>query len=173
MPQLVLTLDEIPTPIGGLIVAVDPEGSLCAADWSDCRDRLLRLLARYYGAAISSAEGTAPHALRQAILAYFAGDLTALDAVPVHLAGTTFQRSVWTALRGIAPGRPLSYAALAQRLGRPNAARAVGHANGANPVSVVIPCHRLVGAAGALTGYAGGLARKGWLLAHEGAAAGA
>jgi methylated-DNA-[protein]-cysteine S-methyltransferase len=104
-----------------------------------------------------------------ALQAYFAGELARLNDITCATAGTPFQRMVWGALRTIPPGRTLSYGALAARLDRPSAARAVGLANGANPISVVIPCHRLVGANGALTGYGGGLGRKRWLLAHEGA----
>jgi len=97
-----------------------------------------------------------------------AGVLSALDAIPVHTSGTPFQCEVWAALRAIPAGQTLSYGALAQAIGRPAAIRAVGHANGANPLSVVVPCHRLIGASGSLTGYGGGLERKRWLLAHEG-----
>jgi methylated-DNA-[protein]-cysteine S-methyltransferase len=84
--------------------------------------------------------------------------------------GTPFQRAVWTGLTTIAPGQTLSYGALAARLGCPSAVRAVGTANGSNPISVVVPCHRVIGADGTLTGYGGGLTRKRWLLNHEGAA---
>jgi methylated-DNA-[protein]-cysteine S-methyltransferase len=115
-------------------------------------------------------DGRAPRAVLAPLEAYFAGDLGALRAIPVATAGTAFQRAVWSALREIPPGTTLGYGALARRIGRPSAIRAVGAANGANPVSVVVPCHRLVGAGGALTGYGGGLARKRWLLAHEGVA---
>src|SRR5262249_41858754 len=99
------------------------------------------------------------------------GDLGALDAVPVETGGTEFQRRVWRELRRIRAGTTLSYRQLARRIGRPDAVRAVAHANGSNPVSVVVPCHRVVGSAGSLTGYAGGLDRKRWLLSHEGVAA--
>jgi methylated-DNA-[protein]-cysteine S-methyltransferase len=95
------------------------------------------------------------------------GELDATRDLQVRMDGTPFQRSVWDALRMLSAGSTLGYAALAVWIGKPGAARAVGHANGANPCSVVIPCHRLVGADGALTGYGGGLARKRWLLDHE------
>jgi methylated-DNA-[protein]-cysteine S-methyltransferase len=98
---------------------------------------------------------------------YFAGELGALDDLAVDLGGTAFQARVWAALRAIPPGALRSYSALARSLGAPGAVRAVGAANGQNPVSLVVPCHRVVGADGALTGYAGGLERKRWLLAHE------
>jgi methylated-DNA-[protein]-cysteine S-methyltransferase len=96
------------------------------------------------------------------------GKLDAIDTIPVDTGGTDFQRTVWQALRGIPAGTTLSYGALAAKIGCPRSVRAVGHANGANPISVVIPCHRLIGADGTLTGYGGGLGRKRWLLAHEG-----
>jgi methylated-DNA-[protein]-cysteine S-methyltransferase len=108
-----------------------------------------------------------PTPAHAALRAYFDGDLTAIDALPVALGGTDFQRQVWTALRAIAPGTTTSYRALATRLGRPLAMRATGLANGANPISIVLPCHRVIGSDGSLTGYGGGLPRKRWLLEHE------
>lgn len=98
--------------------------------------------------------------------AYFRGEATSFD-LPLRPEGTPFQRGVWDALRTIGHGTTCSYAALAQKLGRPEAARAVGAANGKNRIAIVIPCHRVIGASGALTGYAGGLPIKAWLLAHE------
>ena len=108
-----------------------------------------------------------PHGLTSAIARYFAGDLHAIDALPVKTAGTEFQRTVWRALRDIACGTTISYGELARRIGRPEAVRAVGLANGANPVGIVVPCHRVIGANGALTGYGGGMERKRWLLDHD------
>ena len=102
----------------------------------------------------------------------FEGDVECLAAVEWRTAGTPFQRSVWAALTTIAPGKTLSYSALAANLGYPQSVRAVGLANGANPISVVVPCHRVIGADGSLTGYGGGIERKRWLLNHEGAAFG-
>lgn len=99
---------------------------------------------------------------------YFGGELDAFDAVPVELNGTAFQKQVWQALRRIPSGSTISYAELARRIGNPSAIRAVGTANGANPVAVIVPCHRVIGSDGSLTGYGGGLDRKQWLLAHEG-----
>jgi methylated-DNA-[protein]-cysteine S-methyltransferase len=99
--------------------------------------------------------------------AYFRGELRAIDGLRVETRGTPFQRAVWTALREIPCGTTVSYSDLARRIERPSAVRAVGLANGANPVAIVVPCHRVVGAGGALTGYGGGLSRKRWLLAHE------
>jgi methylated-DNA-[protein]-cysteine S-methyltransferase len=98
---------------------------------------------------------------------FFEGECAAIDQLEVASIGTPFQKTVWRALRGIGSGSTLSYSALARRIGSPNAVRAVGLANGANPIGIVVPCHRVIGASGALTGYGGGLHRKRWLLAHE------
>lgn len=111
-------------------------------------------------------------AVREQLCAYFAGGLTAFD-VPLAVGGTPFQRDVWQALATIPYGETWSYAKLAAEVGRPRAVRAVGLANGRNPVSVVVPCHRVVGANGSLTGYGGGLAAKEWLLRHEAGGSGA
>jgi methylated-DNA-[protein]-cysteine S-methyltransferase len=97
---------------------------------------------------------------------YFAGERTLFD-VPLAPRGTAFQRAAWDALRAIPYGRTSSYVAQARAIGRPSAARAVGAANGRNPIAIVLPCHRVVGASGSLTGYGGGLDRKRWLLEHE------
>jgi O-6-methylguanine DNA methyltransferase len=100
------------------------------------------------------------------LAAYFRGDLTTFD-VPMNLQGTAFQRSVWEQLGDIPYGETISYGELARRIGNPNASRAVGLANGRNPISIIVPCHRVIGADGSLTGYGGGLDRKTWLLQHE------
>ena len=107
-------------------------------------------------------------ALEDILGRYFGGNLAALDTVPVELNGTPFQKRVWQALRRIPFGSTISYAELARRIGSPSAIRAVGTANGANPVAVIVPCHRVIGSDGSLTGYGGGLDRKQWLLSHEG-----
>lgn len=108
-----------------------------------------------------------PREIASALAAYFAGQLEALDALEVDPEGTEFQRKVWAALRTIPAGRTWSYAQLARAVGRPSATRAVGAANGRNPVALVIPCHRVIASDGTLGGYAGGLDRKRWLLRHE------
>ena len=113
------------------------------------------------------AEGRAPAHIRGALTSYFEGEITAIDRVPVETNGTPFQRQVWAALREIPAGTTTSYGALAARIGNPNASRAVGLANGSNPIGIVVPCHRVIGASGKLTGYGGGLDRKRWLLEHE------
>jgi methylated-DNA-[protein]-cysteine S-methyltransferase len=107
-------------------------------------------------------------AAREQLDAYFAGELTTFD-LPLAAAGTSFQERVWAALRTIPFGRTMSYGELALRLGEPKAVRAVGSANGHNPISIIVPCHRVIGARGALTGFGGGIERKRWLLEHEGA----
>ena len=108
-----------------------------------------------------------PSTAARALLAYFEGDLNAVDELPTETNGTAFQRAVWTALRKIPAGRTVSYGALAAQIGNHKAVRAVGLANGANPIAIVVPCHRVIGANASLTGYGGGLHRKRWLLAHE------
>jgi O-6-methylguanine DNA methyltransferase len=106
----------------------------------------------------------------RALTAYFAGQVGALDAVPVATQGSTFQCAVWNALREIPAGATLSYGALAERIGRKGASRAVGRANASNPIAIAVPCHRVIGTDGQLAGYAGGAHRKRWLLRHEGVA---
>ncbi len=161
-------LERIPSPIGEVVLVVDDEDRLRTLGWSDLEDRWRGDLRRRHGAGIALRSGPARSAASEALARYFAGDLLALNPLAVEPGGTAFQRTVWRALRGIPPGTHRTYAQLAAQIDRPAAVRALGHANGANPISLVIPCHRLVGADGSLTGYGGGLARKAWLLAHEG-----
>jgi methylated-DNA-[protein]-cysteine S-methyltransferase len=160
-------LDRLPTPIGIALLVTDADGALRALDWEDYEPRMKELLRRQYGAVVLQ-DARSPQAIRAALSGYFKGDLDRLDTIKWRIAGTPFQRKVWTALPKIPPGRTMSYGALAAKLDRPNAMRAVGHANGSNPISVVLPCHRLIGANGSLVKYGGGLERKRWLLAHEG-----
>lgn len=162
-------LDRLDTPIGTALLVTDNEGFLRALDWSDYEARLHRLLRRHYGKYVLK-NASAPKDITRALKRYFAGDLAQLSTIKWRTNGTVFQRKVWTKLQTIPAGKTSSYGIMATRLKVPNAARAVGLANGANPVSVVVPCHRLIGADGSLTGYGGGLERKQWLLAHEGAA---
>ena len=105
-------------------------------------------------------------AVREQFESYFAGRLTVFD-LPLAPQGTEFQQRVWRALRDIPYGETISYAELARRIGRPLAVRAVGAANGRNPISIIVPCHRVIGSDGSLTGFGGGIERKRWLLAHE------
>lgn len=164
-----LLIDRIETPIGEMLIVADHDGNLRAVDWTDHETRMHRLLRLHYGDDGFKLEPTRnPNRLADAIRSYFAGELTAIDTLPVQTAGTPFQRDVWRALREITCGSTLTYAQLAERIGRPTAVRAVGLANGSNPIGVVVPCHRVIGANGSLTGYRGGIERKRWLLEHEG-----
>ncbi|WP_188761006.1 bifunctional transcriptional activator/DNA repair enzyme AdaA [Sandarakinorhabdus glacialis] len=167
VPEKHLKLSRYMSPVAELLVVTDPENTLRALDFIDFEERMRRLLARHYGH-FTLTESETPAAIVTALDAYFAGDLTALDTIPIATAGTEFQRSVWAALRQIPAGRTQGYGALAAQLGMPGAARAVGLANGLNPIGIVVPCHRVIGASGTLTGYAGGVERKAWLLSHEG-----
>jgi methylated-DNA-[protein]-cysteine S-methyltransferase len=169
---LTFIMDRMPTPIGDLLVVVDRHGNLRGADFFDHEERMRTLLRQQYAreGAVALVEGPAPKAIRAAIEAYFDGDLTAIDKLPIKTGGTPFQREVWRLLRLIPAGKTTTYGKLAARLGTPNAARAVGTANGANPIGVIVPCHRVIGSDASLTGYGGGLPRKQWLLTHEGAA---
>ncbi len=163
-----LILERIPTPIGVALVAVDEAGALRAFDFEDYEPRMRTLMRRHYGD-MPLTEGRAPAPVHGAMTRYFAGEMDALGDLPWKTNGTLFQRRVWAALMTIPAGETLSYKGLAERIGSPSAMRAVGLANGANPVAVVVPCHRVIGSNGALTGYGGGLPRKTWLLRHEGA----
>ena len=163
-----LTFDRLSTPLGDALLVTDSQQRLRALDWQGYEARLRRLLRmQSHDTEFSLVPGKAPAELRERLNAYFAGSLQALDAVAVCTSGTAFQREVWDALRLLRPAQTVSYGELARRIGRPNASRAVGLANATNPIAVVVPCHRVIGADGSLTGYAGGLARKRWLLAHE------
>jgi methylated-DNA-[protein]-cysteine S-methyltransferase len=160
--------DRIKTPIGDLDIVADEDGRLRAVEWTDHSDRMRHSLRLQYGKdgyALKNSRN--PAGLSTALRAYFGGELTAIDRLKVATGGTDFQKSVWKALRTIACGETITYAKLAERVGRPTAVRAVGHANGDNPISVVVPCHRVIGTNGSLTGYGGGIERKRWLLAHE------
>lgn len=164
------TIERVPTPIGTMLMLTDAQDNLRAIDWQDYEPRMNRLLRRHYGDDVTLKASARPSPARHAMEAYFAGDIAAIGNLPVETGGTAFQREVWAALRRIPAGETMSYGRLAATIGRPKAVRAVGLANGANPVGIVVPCHRVIGANAALTGYGGGLERKRWLLAHEGAA---
>ena len=139
---------------------------LLAMEFGDAEHRLMPMLRTRFGSGIVLEPGELG-TVAAAIRTYLSGDLHALAAVEVDGGGTPFQREVWKALRAIPPGETRSYGALAEMLGRPGSARAVGSANALNPISLVVPCHRLVGSNGHLTGYGGGIERKRWLLDHE------
>ena len=163
-----LRLDRMTTPIGDALIVTDEHGYLRAFDWADREAGMARLLRLHYGSVVPES-GSAPGNVRRLLRRYFDGELGCVRAIEWRTAGTPFQRSVWTVLTMIAPGETLSYRGLAAKLGCPKSVRAVGLANGANPISVVVPCHRVIGADGSLTGYGGGIERKRWLLDHEGA----
>jgi methylated-DNA-[protein]-cysteine S-methyltransferase len=171
LPALTFQLERVDTPTGLMLIATDDQGRLRAADWEDHQDRMFRLFQRRYGAnAVTLVETQNASRARRALEAYFEGDLESIAEPLVAASGTPFQSEVWTALRLIPTGTTLTYGALAAQLGRPKAMRAVGLANGANPIAIFVPCHRVIGADASLTGYGGGIARKRWLLAHEGRA---
>lgn len=166
--MLQLSMERMASPVGEIILGTDGEGALRVLDFGDYEARMRRLLRRQYGqGSYSMAEARRPSKAVAALRAYFAGDLAAIDRLATANGGTEFQRKVWNALRSIPPRVTTTYGELAARLGMPRAARAVGLANGANPIAIVVPCHRVIGSTGSLTGYGGGIARKRWLLAHE------
>ena len=166
-PPEILGIDRLQTPIGTALLVTDADGVLRALDWEEFGSRMKELLRLQYGAVVLK-DARSPRDLKAALSAYFKGDLASLKTIKWRAAGTAFQRKVWTALPKIPVGTTSSYGALAAQLGMPKAVRAVGHANGSNPISVVVPCHRLIGANGALVKYGGGIERKRWLLEHEG-----
>jgi methylated-DNA-[protein]-cysteine S-methyltransferase len=162
------SLERIPTPTGEMLLVTDDQDRLCAANWEDHEQRMQQSLQRHYGAnALRPRPASRPSPARRALEAYFAGDIGAVAGAAIATGGTDFQRTVWEALRRIPAGQTVSYGALAASIGRPKAMRAVGLANGANPIAVFVPCHRVIGADKSLTGYGGGLERKRWLLQHE------
>jgi methylated-DNA-[protein]-cysteine S-methyltransferase len=154
------------SPVGPLTVAACRD-RLCLLHFGVDDPPLRRALGRWYPDAPVEAHPD-PAGTLTALASYFRGDLAALDGVAIELNGTPFQRRVWSALRSVRAGRTISYAEIARAIGAPSAVRAVGAANGANPVALVVPCHRVIGTNGSLTGYGGGLDRKRWLLRHEG-----
>ncbi len=161
-----LFLERVPTPLGEAVIVSDEAGAIRLFYWDDPAQRWKAALRRRYGGpTLRERKDAFGHA--GTLKDYFDGDVAAIDRLSVALAGSPFQLEVWNALRGIGAGTTTTYAALARRIGRPSAVRAAGHANGQNPVSLIVPCHRVVGSDGSLTGYGGGLPRKRWLLEHE------
>jgi methylated-DNA-[protein]-cysteine S-methyltransferase len=172
--MLAFTTSLTPSPVGEMMVVMDQDGLLRALEWTDLTDRMTRLFSRQYrGQPISYRESGDGAQIRDALQAYFAGTLSALDSLETQVGGTMFQQSVWRALRTIPAGQTRSYRDIAIAIGNPKGVRAIGLANGANPIGIVVPCHRVIGANGTMTGYGGGLNRKEWLLKHEGALIGA
>lgn len=162
-----LIADRMTSPIGDVVLVAD-DNTLVYVDFVENEARRQRLLARRYGE-FQLIYQTNPHGFSTRLAQYFAGDFAAIAALPISLGGTAFQQRVWLALRDIPVGQTLSYGALAANIGAPTGARAVGMINALNPIGIVLPCHRVIGADKSLTGYAGGLERKRWLLRHEGA----
>jgi len=161
-----LQLERWASPISSLLLVTNNDGVLRALEFADHEARMRRRLRLHYGS-YTLQDGAAPASITRALHAYFDGNSDELAEIPVATGGTPFQREVWKALRAIPAGATTSYGQLAATLGRAGASRAVGAANGANPIAIVVPCHRVIGANGTLTGYASGLPHKQWLLAHE------
>jgi O-6-methylguanine DNA methyltransferase len=161
-----LLLEHHTSPLCPMLIVTDEDGMLRALEFGNLEDRLRRLLRDHYGE-FTLESGAAPGETVRALDEYFAGDIDAINSVKTATGGTQFQRAVWAALREIPSGATISYGELARRLGSPGASRAVGAANGSNPIAIIVPCHRVIGANGKLTGYGGGLPRKKWLLEHE------
>lgn len=164
---MTLTSDVLDTPVGALVLVYEGD-ALVHVDFADNHARRDAQLRKRYGRFVLAPRAKA-HPVLRAFRRYFDGDTRALDGLDVELSpgGTPTQQKVWRALRRIPVGKTTSYGALAARVGMAGAARAVGRINGQNPLGVIVPCHRVVGASGALTGYAAGVERKAWLLAHE------
>lgn len=166
-----LLYDQVDSPLGPFTLVADGGGRLIAAGWTDdaTDGRMagrLRILAKRPDAELVRASN--PGGLSIALAAYFGGNLAAIEKVAIaESTGTPFQRAVWRALRSIPCGESRSYGDIARAIGRPSAVRAVGMANGSNPICIVVPCHRVIGSNGKLVGYGGGVERKRWLLAHE------
>jgi methylated-DNA-[protein]-cysteine S-methyltransferase len=165
---MIFDYDEFESPIGRILFATNASG-ICALDFAGYEKRMNALLLRRFGL-YSFQRDSDPLNFKARLRRYFDGDLQAFEGESVNSNGSAFQEQVWKALRTIPAGVTWTYGQLAAQLRRPTAARAVGHANSLNPVGIVVPCHRVIGASSALTGYAGGLERKQWLLRHEGAA---
>lgn len=160
-----LQMDELKTPVGTLRLVANGE-RLCAVGFTDRWPHLQRSLERRFGTA-SLQRASDPAGARSRLAAYFEGEMAALDAIEVDTGGTAFQEKVWRSLRRIELGTTISYAELARAAGHPTAVRAVGAANAANPIPIVLPCHRVIRGNGDLCGYGGGVERKRWLLDHE------
>jgi len=162
-----LLYDRFDSPIGRITAVVHGD-ALVALDFADCMERYEHLLAKRFGPK-PPRKAENPIAIRDRVTTYFDGRREAFDGLGLESRGTPFQERVWRELGRIPWGETRSYAALAAAIGKPRAVRAVARANALNPIAIIVPCHRVIGKNGALTGYAGGLARKRWLLRHEGA----
>jgi methylated-DNA-[protein]-cysteine S-methyltransferase len=163
--QTKLPFDRFKSPIGEICLVARGE-ALCSVDFIDFEDRMEKMLERRFGACELKRERN-PRGFTARLRDYFDGDLSAIENIAVEMSGTPFQETVWQALRRIPAGKTETYGQLAARIGKAGASRAVGHANSQNPIAIVVPCHRVIGANTTLTGYAGGMHRKRWLLEHE------
>lgn len=166
--MITVLTDRIESPLGPMLLLAR-DGVLIGLEFDDQPERIARDLRLRFGAA-EMFPAANPHGLSDRIRAYFAGDLKVIDDIPADGGGAEFQRRVWAELRRIPCGTTVSYGDIARRIGDVKASRAVGLANGRNPIAIVVPCHRVIGADGSLIGYGGGIDRKTWLLRHEGIA---
>ncbi len=163
---MLLDYDEFPSPIGRVVFASTSDG-ICGLGFEGYEKRWGPIFERRFGS-FELRLGKDPHGLKACLRKYFDGQVHILDSMPVSMGGSPFQQKVWKELRAIPAGETRTYGQLASIVGNPQGARAVGHANAVNPVSLIVPCHRVIGTT-SLTGYGGGLERKQWLLRHEGA----
>ena len=161
-----ISFGRVKSPIGDIVLACKGD-ALCALEFIEAEKRMVAWLRRRFGE-FERVDAADPGGVCTRIGNYLLGDLDALDDIVVDGGGTDFQRKVWKGLRRITAGKVVSYQGLAQRLGMPTSVRAVARANALNPISIVVPCHRVIGSDGSLTGYGSGLPRKRWLLEHEG-----
>jgi methylated-DNA-[protein]-cysteine S-methyltransferase len=161
----VIDVRQTDSPIGPLTLAIRG-ARLCLLHFGADRITVSTTLQRWYPGEAAATLSSADEVLER-LASYFGGQTTALDGIDVELNGTPFQQRVWEALRSVPVGGTASYGQIARQIGSPAAVRAVGAANGANPIAIVVPCHRVIGSSGSLTGYGGGLDRKRWLLRHE------
>jgi methylated-DNA-[protein]-cysteine S-methyltransferase len=168
MTTYTFSLEHLDTPTGRIVLM--SEGNvLRVLDWENKAARMQRLLQKHYGNNVHLQPATQPSEALLALQAYFNGDIEAVNHIQTATNGTEFQKAVWNALRTIPAGQTMSYGELATTIGNPKASRAVGLANGSNPIAIIVPCHRVIGANSSLTGFGGGLERKHWLLDHENA----
>jgi methylated-DNA-[protein]-cysteine S-methyltransferase len=166
IPAMLPHLESIPSPIGNLLAVAD-DVTLHALFFEGREEQVARWLRTHHPDA-KLREGRDVLGIRDRLDRYFSGDFAAFDGLHLSPTGSAFQQSVWEILRAIPPGTTTTYGTIANQLGSPKLARAVGLANGANPIPIVIPCHRVIGTNGKLTGFGGGMPRKTWLLRHEG-----
>jgi methylated-DNA-[protein]-cysteine S-methyltransferase len=159
--------DRISTPIGEMIL-VARDGVILLLEFDDAKDRVAREMKARFGD-VTLQPASNPFGLSDVVRDYFAGNLHALDTLLTDGGGSAFERNVWAELRRIPCGTTVSYGSIARKLGDIQLSRAVGTANGKNPIAIVVPCHRVIGSDGSMTGYGGGITRKEWLLRHEGA----